>query len=79
MPRIRRSKARFLSTQQVAELAGLARSTLERWVYEGKVTPRTLQVGRKRYRLWTEQGVAEVLLVKKNTYCKGRGRKRRRS
>lgn len=78
MARIRRSKAVFLSTQQVAGLAGIARSTLERWIREGKISPGTMQVGRKSYRLWTDLDASEVLLVKRNTYRKGRGRKRKR-
>ena len=64
-----------LSTREAAARAGIHWTTLELWVKQGKVKPRTVHIGKKRYRLWTEQEVQKVLRVKEKTYRKGRGRK----
>ncbi len=65
------------STGEVARLLGIARSTLEVWIQQGKVRPRTMRVGRKTYRVWTEREIEKVRRVKKKTYRKGRGRKKK--
>ncbi len=65
-----------ISTEEVARLVGIGRNTLERWIREGKVTPKTVRVGKKNYRLWTEREIEIVRRVKKKTYRKGRGRKK---
>ena len=64
------------STGEVARLLGIARSTLEVWIQQGKVRPRAMRVGRKTYRVWTEREIEKVRRVKKKTYRKGRGRKK---
>jgi excisionase family DNA binding protein len=65
------------STAEVARLLGIARSTLEVWIQQGKVRPRVMRVGRKTYRIWTEREIEKVRRVKKKTYRKGRGRKKK--
>jgi predicted site-specific integrase-resolvase len=65
-----------LSTIQVAERAGIHLRTLQRWVEEGRVKPRSIDIGKKTYLLWSEGEVQKVLQVKEKTYRKGRGRKR---
>ena len=65
-----------ISTEEVARLVGIGRNTLERWIREGKLTPKTVRVGKRNYRLWTEREIEKVRRVKKKTYRKGRGRKK---
>jgi predicted site-specific integrase-resolvase len=59
----------------VAERVGIHWTTLELWIKKGKVRPRTVQIGKKTYRLWTEREIERVRGVKEKTYRKGRGRK----
>lgn len=65
-----------LSTKEVAKQLGIARSTLELWIQQGKVKPKKVQIGEQEYRLWTEGEIERVRRVKKKTYRKGRGRKK---
>ncbi len=67
-----------LSTEEVARIVGIGHRTLERWISEGKVEPKTVVIGRKTYRLWTEQEIDKLRRVKGKTYRKGRGRKKKR-
>lgn len=68
-----------LSTEDVANLVGVGRGTLERWLREGKVPrPRPLRVGRKVFRMWTNRDIKRVKLYKEKAYRKGRGRKKKR-
>jgi predicted site-specific integrase-resolvase len=67
-----------LSTAEVASRAGIHRTTLELWIRLGKVKPKTIRVGKKVYRLWTDEEIAKVFRVKEKTYCKGRGRKKKK-
>ena len=65
-----------LSTAEIAKLLGVSKSTLERWLKEGKVPrPRPLRVGRKVFRMWTDGDIKRGKLYKKKFYRKGRGRK----
>ncbi len=66
-----------LSTEEVARIVGIGHRTLERWISEGKVGPKTVVIGRKTYRLWTEQEIDKLRRVKGRTYRKGRGRKKK--
>jgi excisionase family DNA binding protein len=65
------------STAEVAELVGIAEVTLERWLAEGKVPmPKTIQIGTRRFRIWTAKDVERVDQYKAKFYRKGRGRKK---
>ncbi|MDA2913478.1 helix-turn-helix domain-containing protein [Acidobacteriia bacterium AH_259_A11_L15] len=66
-----------LSSKELARLVGIGHRTLERWISEGKVEPKTVVIGKKTYRLWTEREIEKVRRVKEKTYRKGRGRKRK--
>ena len=73
----KRPHLKRLSTVQVAELVGIAKITLERWLREGKVKPpNSLYVGAKKFRAWTERDIKRVKRYKEKHYRKGRGRKR---
>lgn len=65
------------STAEVARIVGIHLRTLERWLDEGKVKPHALKVGKKEYRIWTRDEIKKVQTVKRKTYMKGRGRKKR--
>ncbi len=66
------------STREVATLVGVHKATLEKWLSKQKVrAPRTVQVGAKEYRLWTERDVERVRQYKEKFYRKGRGRKKK--
>jgi len=65
-----------MSTIEVAKRAGIHLRTLQRWVEEGKVKPRSIDIGKRTYLLWNEGAIENVLKVKEKTYCKGRGRKK---
>ena len=65
------------STREVAQLVGVHLVTLEQWLAKRKVKlPRTVKVGAKTYRLWTERDVERVRRYKEKYYRKGRGRKK---
>lgn len=66
------------STREVANLVEVHVATLEEWLSKKKVrAPRTVRVGAKRYRLWTDADVERVRKYKKKSYRKGRGRKKK--
>jgi hypothetical protein len=67
-----------LSTAEVAKKAGIDRATLERWLAGGKVArPKSLRIGQKLFRNWTDADVERVRKFKQENYRKGRGRKPR--
>lgn len=66
------------SSAEVARIVGIHLRTLERWLEDGKVKPDVLKVGKKNYRIWTPDEIEKVRTVKKRTYMKGRGRKKRK-
>ena len=67
-----------LSTAEVAAIVGVHRATLEEWLTKGKVrAPKTVRVGAKNYRMWTERNIKRVRRYKEKFYRKGRGRKKR--
>ena len=68
------------STREVAKLVGVHLATLEEWLSKKKVkSPKTIQVGAKSYRLWTDRDLRRVRLYKEKFYRKGRGRKKQDS
>ena len=69
-----------LSTAQIASALGIHRVTLEEWLSKGKVKPpKTVQIGAKAYRLWTERDIERLRKFKMKSYRKGRGRKKKES
>ncbi len=67
-----------LSTEEVAKTIGVSKSTLERWLSEGKIkAPKPLRVGRKIFRFWTDRDIERVMRYKEKCYWKGRGRKKK--
>lgn len=68
-----------LSTIEVAKKAGIDRATLERWLAGGKIArPKSLRIGEKEFRNWTDADVERVRKFKQENYRKGRGRKPKR-
>jgi hypothetical protein len=64
------------STQQVADFVKIDRVTLERWIRDKKVErPKSVVVGARRFRLWSQKDVERISKVKARIYRKGRGRK----
>ena len=65
-----------ISTAEVAKKAGIDRATLERWLAAGKIArPKSLRIGEKSFRDWTDSDVERVRKFKQENYRKGRGRK----
>jgi excisionase family DNA binding protein len=68
-----------LSTLEVARIVGIGRSTLERWLAEGKVkAPKMIRFGADEFRHWTLGDVQRLRSYKEKSYRKGRGRKSKR-
>ena len=69
---------RTYSTQEVAELVGIHRLTLQEWLSAGKVRPSQAipLKGRTLWR-WTRADVKKVRQYKAARYRKGRGRKKK--
>ena len=66
------------STEEVARKVGVARSTLELWIKQGKVKPQLVRIGKRAFRLWSDKEIKKVKEVKAKTYRKGRGRKKQK-
>jgi len=65
-----------LSTAEVAKKAGINKATLERWLASNKIArPKSLRIGEKKFRNWTDADVERVRKYKQKNYRKGRGRK----
>ena len=65
---------KVFSTPRVAQIVGINRVTLERWIRDGKVKrPSTVSNGPKNARLWTDADVKRVKKYKAKNYYKGRG------
>jgi len=65
------------STKEVAEMVGISRITLQRWLLSGKLSePNRLKVGGVDVRLWTQPDLERVRQYKAMNYRKGRGRKK---
>jgi excisionase family DNA binding protein len=67
-----------LTTSEAAELAGIARVTLQRWLKAGKIPnpPKTL-VGKdgRAVRLWSSADIARLRMLATETYREGQGRR----
>jgi predicted site-specific integrase-resolvase len=64
------------STAQVANILGVHKATLIRWLLDGKVVePRRLTNGGVNARIWNDRDVERVQKFKQQNYRKGRGRK----
>ena len=67
-----------LSTAEVARTVGVHPVTLERWIAKGRFKLRkTIKIGTKVYRVWTESDIGRLRAFKVKFYRKGRGRKKR--
>jgi len=70
--------ARNYSTAQVAQMVGVDKQTLLRWLWAGKIPePRHFENGDQKIRLWTDSDVKKVRTHKEANYRKGRGRKKK--
>jgi DNA-binding transcriptional MerR regulator len=64
------------STPEAARKCGVHHITLQRWISQQKISaPRKTRVGGVVVRLWNEADLERVRRYKKESYCKGRGRK----
>lgn len=70
---------RTYSTKQVAQMVGINRVTLQRWLLSGKLRePRRIRNGGIDARIWTARDVERVKKYKASHYRKGRGRKKKK-
>lgn len=66
------------STAEVAKILGVHPVTLERWLASGRFKVRkTVKIGTKVYRIWTEKDIELLRAYKETSYRKGRGRKKK--
>jgi predicted DNA-binding transcriptional regulator AlpA len=64
------------STSQVMRMAGIGRTTLLRWLKDGKIPePRRIRNGGIDARIWSDRDVERIRKHKQENYRKGRGRK----
>ncbi len=69
-----------LSTAAIARTVGIHPVTLERWIASGKFKLRkTITIGTKAYRVWTEADIERLKAFKQRHYRRGRGRKKKNS
>ena len=67
-----------LATSEVARKVGIHPVTLERWIADRKVGPsKTIRVGSRDYRLWTERDIERIRKYKAAHYWEGRGVKKK--
>jgi len=65
------------STKQAAEMLGVNRVTLQRWLLAGRIAePRRIRSGGVDARVWTDHDVRRVQRFKEKNYRKGRGRRK---
>ena len=66
------------STARVAQIIGVSKKTLLRWLWAGKIRePRHRTNGGQDVRLWGPKDVERVRRYKELNYRKGRGRKKK--
>jgi len=64
------------NSEDIAKEVGIGIATLERWLAQGKVRiPKTVTIGARRFRLWSERDIERLKKYKASSYGKGRGRK----
>lgn len=64
------------NSEDVAKEVGIGIATLERWLAQGKIPlPKTVTIGARRFRLWSERDIERLKKHKAMFYRKGRGRK----
>jgi predicted site-specific integrase-resolvase len=65
------------NTQQAAKAAGISNMTLHRWIVGAKVKAPKLRIRNGRaVRLWSKADLDRLRKLKRQIYCKGRGRKK---
>jgi len=68
--------SRFYSTREVADMVGINKQTLLRWIWAGKISePAIYESGGVKLRNWSHQDIERVQRYKNANYRKGRGRK----
>jgi DNA-binding transcriptional MerR regulator len=69
-----------LSTAEIARVVGVHPVTLERWITRGRFKLRkTIKIGTKTYRVWTDSDIDRLRAFKAKFYRKGRGRGKQQS
>jgi hypothetical protein len=69
--------AKTCNTQQAAKAAGIAVMTLHRWIVAKKLKAPALRIRNGRaVRLWSKADIKNLMRLKQEIYCKGRGRKK---
>jgi len=64
------------NSEDVAKEVGIGIATLERWLAQSKIkSPKTVTIGKRRFRLWSERDIERLKKHKATFYQKGRGRK----
>ena len=59
------------TTQQVADLMGINKSTLLRWLYKKRIPePKRIRIDRQSYRVWSRTDVEGVRAYKRKYYAK---------
>ena len=68
------------STKRVAQMLGIDRVTLQRWLLSGKIRePRRIKNGGINARVWTARDVERVKKYKAAHYWEGRGLKKKKA
>lgn len=66
----------FYSTQEVANLVGVHKNTLKRWLRSGLIDePRHTKIAMQNHRVWSERDLERVLKFKYTNYRKKPRRK----
>ena len=65
-----------MTTTEVAEVVGIGRATLHRWIASGQVSaPQAVVRFGHSLRLWSQTDIERLRKIKEQIYRKGRGRK----
>ena len=68
------------STRYAAREVGISLMTLQRWIADGDIQAPSLQIVNGRAtRLWDTEDLERLRQLKEKMYCRGRGRKKRKS
>ena len=66
------------STKQVAQMVGISRRTLARWLSDRKISsPRKITMGGDEVRIWTARDAEKLKKYKAAHYWEGRGVKKK--